>query len=238
MSNQKKRDNQSALDDRTVSDYLLQHPDFFIRNAEQMAQLRVPHPVRGSVSLVEWHMARARHQINELEQGIRSLVENANTNQHLFYRLLKLQAWLACASSLQDMLQRLQQWAREMKLAQAGVRLFSDAWYLEPPLNLPHLALNRQAFEAVRLRRFANSRHYLGTLSGTELLLLLPQSKTTGSVALTLLGNNADLGVLIFTSRDPQHYQPNQGTQLLQELALLLPDTLQRWLERKPCLAK
>lgn len=46
-----------ALDDDTVMQYLLQNPDFFIRNARQVEQMRVPHPVRGTVSLVEWHLA-------------------------------------------------------------------------------------------------------------------------------------------------------------------------------------
>ena len=41
----------AALDDRTVVDYLLQHPEFFIRNAAAVEQMRVPHPVRGTVSL-------------------------------------------------------------------------------------------------------------------------------------------------------------------------------------------
>lgn len=33
----------SALNDRAVVDYLLQHPEFFIRNAAQVEHLRVPH---------------------------------------------------------------------------------------------------------------------------------------------------------------------------------------------------
>ncbi|VEB03077.1 Uncharacterized protein conserved in bacteria [Klebsiella pneumoniae] len=51
----------SALNDRAVVDYLLQHPEFFIRNAALVEHLRVPHPVRGTISLVEWHMMRARN---------------------------------------------------------------------------------------------------------------------------------------------------------------------------------
>ena len=49
------------LDDRAVSDFLLQNPDFFIRNARQVEQMLVPHPVRGTVSLVEWQLARQRN---------------------------------------------------------------------------------------------------------------------------------------------------------------------------------
>jgi uncharacterized protein YigA (DUF484 family) len=60
----------TELDDRAVVDYLLRHPEFFIRNARVVEQMRVPHPVRETVSLVEWHMARSRNHINHLEENI------------------------------------------------------------------------------------------------------------------------------------------------------------------------
>ena len=49
------------LDDDAVMQFLLQNPDFFMRNARLVEQMRVPHPVRGTVSLVEWHLARQRN---------------------------------------------------------------------------------------------------------------------------------------------------------------------------------
>ena len=78
----------SALNDRAVVDYLLQHPEFFIRNAAQVEHLRVPHPVRGSISLVEWHMMRARNHIHVLEENMSLLMEQAVANESLFQRLL------------------------------------------------------------------------------------------------------------------------------------------------------
>jgi uncharacterized protein YigA (DUF484 family) len=47
-----------------------------------------------------------------------------------------------------------------------------------------------------------------------------------------MLGSDADLGVVLFTSRDASHYQQGQGTQLLHEIALMLPELLERWIER------
>ncbi len=38
--------------------------------------------------------------------------------------------------------------------------------------------------------------------------------------------------VELFTSRDASHYQQGQGTQLLHEIALMLPELLERWIER------
>lgn len=220
------------LNDTAVAEYLLRHPEFFIRNAQQVEQMQVPHPIRGTVSLVEWHMARSRNHINFLEENMTLLMEQASANEGLFYRLLKLQGRLASATSLQDMLNRLHRWAREIGLAGANVRLFADSWRIGAPSDFTHLALNRQAFEPLRIQRLGSEQHYLGPLNGPELLVVLPQAKAIGSVAMSLIGNDACLGVLIFSSRDAQHYHQGQGTQLLHELALMLPDLLERWVER------
>lgn len=220
------------LNDEAVCDYLLQNPDFFIRNARQVEQMAVPHPVRGTVSLVEWHMARQRNHIQQLEEEITQLMEQASTNHQLFDRLLSLQGHLASAPSLQDMLNRLQRWARDLGLAGADVRLFSDRWQLGAPSSFTQLALSRQAFEPVRIQLLGKEQHYLGSLNGPELLLLLPQARSVGSVAMSLFGEHGDLGVLIFSSRDMHHYQSGQGTLLLHYLALMLPELLNRWVAR------
>lgn len=222
----------AELDDSAVVEYLLRHPEFFIRNAQAVEQIQVPHPVRGTISLVEWHMARARNHINVLEENMTLLMEQASANEGLFNRLLRLQGKLASAKSLDEMLSRFQRWARDLGLAGATVRLFPDRWRLGAPSGYTHLALSRQAFEPLRIQRLGQQQHYLGPLNGPELLLLLPEAKAIGSTAVSLMGPNADLGVVIFSSRDPQHYQHGQGTQLLEEIAMMLPDLLERWIER------
>ncbi|GHK85978.1 hypothetical protein ECZU17_19150 [Escherichia coli] len=104
----------TELDDRAVVDYLIKNPEFFIRNARAVEAIRVPHPVRGTVSLVEWHMARARNHIHVLEENMALLMEQAIANEGLFYRLLYLQRSLTAASSLDDMLMRFHRWARDL----------------------------------------------------------------------------------------------------------------------------
>ena len=222
----------TEMDDRAVVEYLLRHPEFFIRNARVVEEMRVPHPIRGTVSLVEWHMARARNHINHLEENISLLMEQATSNESLFYRLLHLQSRLASASSLDEFLLRLHRWARELGLAGATLRLFPDRWRIGAPSSFTHLALSRQAFEPLRIQRMGHENHYLGPLHGPELLIVLPEAKAIGSVAMSLMGSDGDLGVMLFTSRDPQHYQQGQGTQLLQEIAQMLTELLERWIER------
>ena len=229
---EEQQDVTTTLDDRMVADYLLQHPEFFIRNAAIVEQMQVPHPVRGMVSLVEWHMARSRSIIAMLEDNLQYMMAQAKANEGLFYRLLQLQTQLVGAESLDDFLLRFHRWARELGLSGASLRLFPDRWRLGAPSKYTELVLSRQVFEPLRIQRLGQSNHYLGPLNGPELLLVLPQAKAVGSVAMSMLGSEGDLGVILFTSRDPHHYQQDQGTQLLHEIALMLPALLERWIER------
>ena len=122
----------TELDDRAVVDYLIKNPEFFIRNARAVEAIRVPHPVRGTVSLVEWHMARARNHIHVLEENMALLMEQAIANEGLFYRLLYLQRSLTAASSLDDMLMRFHRWARDLGLAGAVSRSLALRCAVEP----------------------------------------------------------------------------------------------------------
>ncbi len=223
--------NSMAADDQSVCDYLQRNPDFFIRNARQIEQMHVPHPVRGSVSLVEWHMSRQRHHIEQLEEEITLLMEQATANQHLFSQVIALQSCLAAADSLQDMLSRLHRWARDLGLAGASIRLFSDQWQLTAPSSFTGLGLSARAFEPVRIQRLGRQQHYLGSLNGPELLLLMPEAKAIGSVAMSLMAD--DCGVVMFSSRDKHHYYPGMGTELLDYLAAMLPELVSRWIKRR-----
>lgn len=223
---------ESVSDDQAVAAYLQQNPDFFIRQARQVEQMMVPHPVRGTVSLVEWLLARQRNQIAQLNEEITLLMNQATANHQLFDRLLLLQSQMASAPGLRDMLNLLHRWAREQGLAHADVRLFKDKWRIGAPSDFTRMELSAQAFESVRIRRLGKQLHYLGSLNGSELLLLLPQAKAVGSVAMSLMGEQGELGVLLFSSRDAQHFQPGMGTLLLQHLAQMIPELVSRWVER------
>ncbi|VFS54721.1 Uncharacterized protein conserved in bacteria [Leminorella grimontii] len=193
------------LTDEQVSQFLLNNPDFFIRNARQVEQMRVPHPVRDSVSLVEWQLGRQRHHIQQLEEEITLLMEQASANEALFNRLINLQCDLVQSDSLQDLLNRLQKWAKSLGLVGVALRLFSEKWRLDAPSDFTHLALPRQSFEPLRIQRFGQSNQYLGPLNGPEILLLMPEAKMVGSVAISMLGQARRHGYGDF-------YQPRSPT--------------------------
>lgn len=223
----------AKIDDDIVSHYLIDNPDFFIRNARYIERMRVPHPVRGSVSLPEWHMARQRKNISQLESEITLLMEHASTNELLFNQLMSLLLQLIKASDLNTLLDSLNNWAKSLGLSGAYLYLFENKWLLNAPSNYHHFALNPLRFDFIRVRHLQYSYQYLGTLNTTELDFLLPHHGYVGSVALSLLGQFGDLGILIFTSSNPQHYQAGQGTLLIKKISEILPILIEKWVTRK-----
>lgn len=222
----------NPIDERDVVQYLQENPYFFLRNPLLVEQLKIPHAVQEAISLPEVVMNRQRLKIKELEQDIRFMVEQAHENVVLFDELLLLVIDMSSAKSLQGMLLALNRWAKKLGLSGASVRLFSDSWRLSAPLDAHQLVISRRVFESVRIQKFGDKRNYLGRLNGPEIQLLLPESLNVGSVAISLFGHHGESGMVIFTSRDREHYQHGMGTVMLEKVAQILPRLLCQWIER------
>ena len=232
-TNKKNAHPNHLLDDDQVSQYLSQNPDFFIRNARQIESMTIPHPVRGVISLPEWQLARQRNKIQQLEAEITLLMENASLNEKLFVSIMTLFNQLLQANDMTDLQTRLTQWAKSLGLIDAYLYLFDDKWQIAPPSNYNYLALSPEKFDYIRVRHLQFNFQYLGQLNPTELALLIHDKHFIGSIAMTLLGEYGDLGVLIFASRSSSHYQEGQGTILLEKISILLPLIIKRWIARR-----
>ncbi|OCG61342.1 DUF484 family protein [Gilliamella sp. Nev3-1] len=227
-----KKPSSVQLNDEIVSQYIIDNPDFFIRNARCVESVQVPHPVRGGISLPEWYMARQRNKIKQLESEITLLMEHASANELLFNQMMDLQIELFKAQDLNQLIVILNTWAKSLGLSGAYLYLFDDKWLLSAPSSYYHLALNTLQFDFIRVRHLQYSQQYLGTLNSTEIDFLLPEHGYIGSVALSLLGQFGDLGLLMFTSTNPEHYQAGQGTLLLEKMSEILPILISRWIMR------
>jgi len=224
----------TLLSDEWVSDYLIQNPDFFIRHAKQIEEMKIPHPVKGVMSLSEWQLARQRNKIRQLETEITLLMEHACSNEQLFESLMRLQNELLLSRDLNDLLTRLNLWAKLLGLSGAYLYLFDNKWQLNVPSSYHHFALSMDKFDFIRVRHLQYNYQYLGQLNSTEIDLLIPDKTSyVGSVALSLLGGFGDLGVLVFTSQNTHHYQLGQGTLLLEKISEMLPILISRWVIRK-----
>ena len=72
------------LSDELIVTYLQDNPEFFNRNPELVASLRINDQQRGVVSLVEKQQQQLRQKIHGLEDEITELLAIANHNEQLF----------------------------------------------------------------------------------------------------------------------------------------------------------
>ena len=55
--------NEDAIGDEAVAAYLKAHPDFFERQRDLVATLKVPHATEGAISLIQHQIAILRGQL-------------------------------------------------------------------------------------------------------------------------------------------------------------------------------
>lgn len=200
-----------------VRDYLIQNPDFFVDFPELAEKLPIPHLHKGSVSLVELQSEQLRDKNKLLSQKLNQLIAIAKQNEEIYriYADLNLQL-LSCRffSEVEDTLERVMH--QKLKMSAVKLKSFSGAHALPE--------IQRKLFIE---KRFKQECFFFGRLSQHEKQLLFSQSNVE-SVALMLLGDKGELGILAIGSRDPGHFNPDMDTllitQLQQFLNVLIPN--------------
>ncbi|KDM92122.1 DUF484 family protein [Photobacterium galatheae] len=214
-------DEAAPLNHQAVVAFLASHPDFFLHQPELLEQLRLPHPERGTVSLVERQMERLRQKVSELEKQIDTMMLVAASNSTLFTTFAKAQQRLFQTHNIYQALSVLTELAAELDLS-VSIRLFDS---LDNKLYL-----SRQAFEGFRRARFNPRSVYLGRLRKAESELLFLQPPQLGSFVVLPLGEpERPDGILSFASRDGGHFQPDMDTLFVEQLAGVLGRLIRHW---------
>jgi len=201
----------SALSAEDVRVFLLENPEFFAQNPDLLEKIAIPHAQKGSVSLVEIQSEQLRKKVRQLNYKLTQLVSIAKQNEKIYrvYTDLNVQL-LRCTSvaevqfTLEDVLQE------RLQLSSAVIKSFKG------PHAIPEL--QRRLFTE---KRFKNSNFFFGRLSQHERQLLFGENSAE-SVALLLLGDNNDLGILGISSNHADHFTPDMDTLLLQQLQQVL----------------
>lgn len=200
-----------------VKAYLLANPDFFNQHPELLERIEVPHAHRGSVSLVERQSDQLRDKVRSLSHKLNQLISIAKQNEEIYrvYADLNLKL-LECkfVSQLQDTLESVIR--QRLKLSAVTLRPFSGAHALPE--------IQRKLFLE---KRFKQDSFFFGRISQHERQLLFTEQPAE-SVALMLLGERSELGILAIGSTDPGHFNPDMDTLLITQLQkflnILLPN--------------
>lgn len=194
-----------------VKDYLLANPEFFAQYPGLAERIDIPHHQKGSVSLVELQSEQLRKKSRQLSHKLSQLIAIAKQNEKIYriYADLNLQL-LKCRyfSEVQDTLEDCMK--QKLKMSAVSLKSFGGANALPE--------IQRKLFIE---KRFKQDCFFFGRLSQHEKHLLFGDEPAE-SVALILLGDKGELGILAIASRDPSHFNPDMDTLLITQLQQFL----------------
>ena len=207
-----------ALTDDAVASYLKDNPDFFLSQLKLLEQLRLSHPQRGAVSLVEIQLSRLRERVAELEEDITQLMSIAAGNENLFRAFSQAHKALFAASREQDIHQALRTLASSLQLS-VSLRFY----------DVGHHALNKKSVDAIKAAHFCGQHVYLGRLRKADGELFVSHAPELGSYALVPVYKGKELGFLSFASKDGGHFQPSMDTLFIEQIAEHIAILLTKW---------
>ena len=211
-----------------VAQFLSQHPDFFARHPEVLANVAIPHPQDGhAVSLVERQSLILRERIKSLELRLTEMLRHGEENDAIADRIVH---WARVLLSETDpaRLPRtlLDELLRQFSVPFGALRLWGVAaeyaghdWAQPPGDDIIRLAGSMQA-------------PFCGSNVGFEAAgWMAPDPATIRSLAMMPLrigGDPASFGLLALGSPDPDRFQITMGTAFLSRIAELASAALAR----------
>ncbi|HOW76272.1 MAG TPA: DUF484 family protein [Candidatus Competibacteraceae bacterium] len=206
--------------------WLRDHPEFFIRYPELVETLRIPHPCRPAVSLLEYQNRLLRERSQRLHDKLLELVDIARDNDRLAERVQRLALGLLDArGGLDELLHGVKAILRDEFKADcvalclaappaAGLSAVGE-WLRPDVVGL---------FDAV----FRAGRPQCGRLSLEQAAALFSEGVgDAASAALIPLDGEIWHGLLVVGSRDANRFHPGVGTLFLERIGQLVSQALQ-----------
>ena len=227
----RKPSNNEFTDEQTICDYLKEHPEFFTRHSELLADLALPD---GSgeqvVSLAERQVAVLRTKNESLEDSFDSLLARAKENESLENRVHAVAIAAVAVANIEEVFASVPGLIREQfGIAHAIIRLGPRPAYAAHGGDdeaETDTGLNRIIERVAHRRSVCDDRLPRATLD----YLFGNSVATVDSCALIPLVDRSEhvLGVLALGAGDAKRFQPNMGTVFLDRLGLLLGAVFER----------
>lgn len=206
-------DDQPAVGDRSVADWLMRHPDFLLRHPEVLAKLNVPHGSGSAVSLIERQVMVLREQLANERGRLNHLVARAREYEVLLQRLHELTLRLILAPDLEHACSALETALRNQFEADAvALKLF------------PVSAAEHEADPLVRnfIDFIDRDRCLCGPLAPEQTDALFGHlDRVIHSAALVPIRAHEQTGVLAIGSGDPERFSADMATDLLERLGAI-----------------
>jgi len=202
-----------------IAAYLAANPHFFDERHDLVARLRIPHPTRGAVSLIEYQVAVLREKLDRERRRLSHLISRAREYEELSERLHSLTLRLMATRDIARICIVLDEALRRAFNAEAvALKLFS----LDPDAA-------QQDPVASAFLEFVDRPHALcGPLEpDRNQALFAEQSDGIACAALIPILAEPQFGVLAIGSRDPDRFRADMGTELLDRLGQIVGQQIQ-----------
>lgn len=222
----------TALNEKSVADFLRDNEEFFLNNPSLLANLRIPHACGNAVSLVEHQVKVLRDQNRQLKRKLMDLVHVARDNNRLNERMHQLTLGLIGSKSLEAMLDTLREHLLgEFKADTVTIRLAGL-----PGGRARECAVDSFDRDDVELKHFESflktCRPQCGRFKEEQLTYLFgDQAQAIESAALVPMGPKSGAGLLAIGSQESGKFHPGMGTLFLTHLGELLGILLAEFLK-------
>jgi len=214
--------------ERTVTDFLVTHPDYFENHTEVLTRLKVPHASGQAVSLIERQVEVLRQQYRQIERKLVDMIEVARANDALIERIHRLALVLLEGGTLAERLYSAQEELRN-RFGADEVSLFLIHDQTKDLDAGPARWLKRDDPGLEQFREFLKAgKAYVGRLRAPQLEFLFgEQADRTASIALVPLGDHGKLGILAVGSHEADRFGPTLGTAFLARIGELVTAAIQ-----------
>ncbi|TXH46158.1 MAG: DUF484 family protein [Burkholderiaceae bacterium] len=218
---------ETPVTEQQMIEYLQQTPEFFVRHAELLSQVRLsnPHGPR-AISLQERQADMLRDRIRSLEQRMMEMIRHGAENESIG---LKLHRWTESLMRTREAAElpgtMVEQLQKQFHIPQAAVRV----WNADPAYIFCDFA--QGVSEDIKLFAESLPQPYCGLNLGVEVIKWLPKPEEVQSMAIVPLRASQDgkvFGLLLLGSPDPTRYAPDMGIDFLVRIGELAGAGLSR----------
>lgn len=219
----------TEISENTVSTYLREHPQFFERHPELLAEIYLPSPHgHGTISLAERQQLAQRDKIRVLEAKLSELLHFGEQNDATSDKIHRLTLGLLATPSFDIMMQLLNHSLREDFL----VPYFGIHLWTKPvnPEDASHAAFRETAPEYQNWAQNLGTP-YCGHEPELEVTSWFGENAAPKSFAIIALKGERVFGLLALASDDERRFYPEMGTLYLKRIGELISAALLRYIE-------
>ena len=209
----------AALDADQVTEFLLQHPDFFSGRDELRARMAIPHQRGSAISLVERQLQLLREKDAETQRRFTHLVSNAKENERHFEGVRKFSLSLLESRDMEQAIEAVEDSLNhDFNIEFHQLILFSSQ-----PANLPVRFESKDITESLLGAELSDSAIFCGQMDEKKTQFLFGgQAEQVSSMVVVPLNFPERIGLLALGSREPDQFRASTGILFISYLGDIL----------------